>query len=185
MMTFVDRLYETCYRITMFYQDIFKAFYEKDIHYVVIGGIAINLHGAPRMTADLDILADLRKENLSLLLETLQELGYRPKLPVSPHELLDPKKREEWKKEKGLKAFTFYHPKIKFQELDILLDSPRSFELIDQAKIIVKINSVHIPVISIDHLIEMKRRTGREQDESDVHVLEKIKRLGSGEPSGG
>jgi len=36
--------------VSMFYQDIFKAFHEKNIRYLVIGAIAMNLHGAPRMT---------------------------------------------------------------------------------------------------------------------------------------
>ncbi|MBI1819132.1 MAG: hypothetical protein HY202_01825 [Nitrospirae bacterium] len=169
----------------MFYQDVFKAFDKRKIKYVVIGGIAINLHGAPRMTSDLDILADLNKENLSLLLETLKELGYCPRLPVSPMELLDPRIREEWKKEKNLKAFTFYHPKIQYQEVDLLLESPLSFDEINREKTIVEAESTHIPVISIEHLIEMKRRTGREQDEADVQVLEKIRKIESREKKNG
>ncbi len=161
----------------MFYEDIFKTFYEKKISYIVVGGIAINLHGAPRMTADLDILADLKKENLSLLLETLKELGYCPRLPVSPQELLDPEKRRFWIEEKSLIAFTFFHPKIQYQEIDLLLKSPVSFGILEKEKTVVTVDSFCIPVISIEHLIEMKRKTGREQDESDIHVLEKIKEI--------
>lgn len=34
-----------------------------------------------------------------------------------------------------------------------------------------------IPVISIDHLIEMKKKIGRQQDEADIQTLVKIKNL--------
>ena len=34
------------------YLGIFKAFNEKGIKYLVVGGIAVNLYGIPRMTCD-------------------------------------------------------------------------------------------------------------------------------------
>ncbi|HXN05653.1 MAG TPA: hypothetical protein VN944_01150 [Nitrospiria bacterium] len=159
----------------MFYEDIFKAFHDKGIRYVVIGGVAINLHGAPRMTADLDILADLEGDNLALFIKTMKELGYRTRLPVPAEGLLDPQKRQEWIREKGLKAFTFYHPIVAYQEVDLLIDSPISFSEINQQKIVIKMGLTEIPVISIDHLIEMKKGIGRQQDAADIQTLEKIK----------
>jgi len=51
----------------LFYEDLFRAFDEEHIRYVVVGALAMNLHGAPRMTADLDILADFETGNLSKL----------------------------------------------------------------------------------------------------------------------
>jgi len=163
----------------MFYLDVFKAFYEKNIRYLVVGAIAMNLHGAPRMTADLDILADLGRGNLVTLLEAVQVLGYRPRLPVSAQDLLDPRKRQEWINERRLIAFTFFHPKIQYQEIDLLLESPISFDSAYQTRSVVTVESIQIPVMSIDHLIEMKRRTGREQDAADIQVLERIKHLRS------
>lgn len=164
----------------MFYLDVFRAFDEQRVRYVVVGALAMNLHGAPRMTADLDIVADLGRDNLSLLLGALSELGYRPRLPVDAKELLSPKVREDWKKTKGLVAFTFYHPKIQYQEVDLLLESPVPFGEADGEKTIMTVEAVRIPVISIDHLITMKRAVGRKQDLADIEVLERIKRLRPG-----
>jgi len=161
----------------MYYQDVFRAFDERGIRYVVVGALALNLHGAPRMTADLDIVADLERNNLSRLLETLSELGYRPRLPVDAKELLSSRTREEWKKTKGLMAFTFIHPKIQYQEVDLLLESPVPFEEADRDKAVVTIEAVGIPVMSVDHLIAMKRAAGRQQDLDDIESLERIKRL--------
>lgn len=44
----------------------------------------------------------------------METLGYQPKVPVDPKDLSDPKIRELWKKEKGMKVFTFFHPKKPF-----------------------------------------------------------------------
>jgi hypothetical protein len=46
------------------YLAIFKRLNEKKIKYIVVGGIAVNLYGIPRMTYDLDLLLDLEDENL-------------------------------------------------------------------------------------------------------------------------
>jgi hypothetical protein len=39
-------------------KDVFKSFQQHEVRYVVIGGIAVALHGVPRATFDLDILID-------------------------------------------------------------------------------------------------------------------------------
>jgi hypothetical protein len=164
----------------MFYQELFEAFDRKHIRYLVVGAIAMNLHGAPRMTADLDILCDLETDNLTILLDTLAELGYRPRLPVSPGELLDPRQRRRWVEEKSLIAFTFFHPKLPYQEVDLLLQSPIPFSEAFPERVIIRAGTIQIPVISINHLIEMKRAIDREQDRSDIKTLERIKELKRG-----
>jgi hypothetical protein len=46
-------------------------------------------------------------------------------------------------------------------ELDLLLDIPIPFEEADRAKKIVTAGSLRIPVVSLDHLIVMKRAAPR------------------------
>jgi len=36
----------------MFYLDLFKELNEADVRYLVVGGLAMNLHGVPRMTIE-------------------------------------------------------------------------------------------------------------------------------------
>jgi hypothetical protein len=165
----------------MFYGDVFRAFDQKGIRYLVVGARAMNLHGVPRMTSDLDIVVDLHPENLDLVVQTLTELGYRSRLPVDPKQILSQETRKQWKETKGLIAFTFIHPKIQYQEVDILLESPVPFQRGEKDKKVVTLESIRIPFMSIDHLIEMKRMTGREQDQSDIEVLERIKGIHSKE----
>jgi hypothetical protein len=44
-------------------QDVFASLNRHNVRYVVIGGIAAVLHGAPRATFDLDILIDASRDN--------------------------------------------------------------------------------------------------------------------------
>ncbi|MCP9456741.1 MAG: hypothetical protein NNA18_11625 [Nitrospira sp.] len=50
----------------------------------MVGGIAVNLHGYARLTIDLDLLLDLSRDNLALVVRALNELGYVPRAPVRP-----------------------------------------------------------------------------------------------------
>lgn len=161
----------------MFYEDVLTALVESRVRFLVVGAVAMNLHGVPRMTADLDLLADLVPPNLSTFIQVIERLGYKPRLPVPASALLDPDRRREWVEERNLKAFTFVHSVRPLQEVDLLLESPIAFEEADRAKKVLATDRLSIPVISLDHLIAMKRVSGRAQDAADVDALERVKRL--------
>jgi len=57
-------------------QGAFASFQKHNVKYVIIGGIASVLHGAPRATFDLDILIEASPENASRLLDALTEAGF-------------------------------------------------------------------------------------------------------------
>jgi hypothetical protein len=38
------------------FQHIFEEFKKQKIDYLILGGLAVNLHGVPRMTYDIDIM---------------------------------------------------------------------------------------------------------------------------------
>lgn len=43
---------------------LFGAFNKHDVKYIVCGGLAVNLLGVPRMTADIDIILEMVQKNL-------------------------------------------------------------------------------------------------------------------------
>ncbi|RPJ09983.1 MAG: hypothetical protein EHM36_03760, partial [Deltaproteobacteria bacterium] len=100
------------------YRTIFKELNRRGIHYMVVGGLAVNFHGIPRMTYDIDLMVSLEPENLLKLVDTLSEWGYRPKVPIDPKDLADEQKRNLWKKEKGMKAVHFYSETAPIGEID-------------------------------------------------------------------
>ena len=58
----------------MFYLDLFAALNRK-VDYVLIGGLAIALHGIERATMDIDVTVAMTSDNLTSLVETARELG--------------------------------------------------------------------------------------------------------------
>lgn len=56
--------------------DVCRLLNSRDAAYIVVGGIAVNLHGHVRATKDLDILVPRDTENTRRILEALAELPY-------------------------------------------------------------------------------------------------------------
>ena len=160
-----------------FYIDVIETLNEAKVRYTVVGGVATILHGAPRMTGDLDLAVILQKENLLSLIRAMEHLGYKPKAPVNPRDLSDTEVRESWKKDKGMKVFTFFHPKKPFAEVDILIDEQINFNGIWERRVDYQAGNVRIPTASIDDLIAMKQVSARDKDLSDIAALNRIKGL--------
>ena len=159
-----------------FYEEILKAFKRQKIKYVIVGGIAVNLLGSMRSTADLDILVKMSDDNLLKIVKILKKYGYRTKQPVDPMKIADKETRKDWIKNKHMKAFNFYK-EDELKEVDIIIESPVSFEEAQENSIRIKIDNLILPVISINKLIKMKRKTGRAIDKLDIEELKKIKKL--------
>ena len=115
-------------------------------------------------------------ENLAKVVRILKKKGYRVKQPVDPMGIADKKTREDWIKNKHMKAFNFYKYD-EFKEVDIIIDAPVSYRQAGKSARRIKSGNITLPVVSIDHLIKMKKNTGRGVDQLDISELKKIKRL--------
>ena len=160
----------------IFYEEVFRAFQKQKVKYVLVGGIAVNLLGSMRNTADLDILVEMSEDNLKKIVEILKSQGYLVKQPIDPMKIADRKTREDWIKNKNMKALNFYK-EGELKEVDIIIESPVSFEETQNSVKRIKVDDLILPVISIDKLIKMKRKTGRAVDKLDIEELTKIKKL--------
>ncbi len=160
----------------MFYEDVFRALQDHKVRYLVIGGAAVNLHGVPRMTADLDITIELSQENVDALTGALASSGMKPPLPVDPRGLADPEQRQQWRDEKKLAALTFLGSgsEATYREVDVVLQPPLDFEQMYSARTQLDVDDITVDLVSLGHLIEIKRGMGREQDIADVKALEKV-----------
>ena len=156
------------------YQSIFKELNRQNIDYIVVGGLAVNFHGVPRMTYDIDLMILLDSQNIRNTLSVLSGWGYRARAPVDPGDLIDEEKRAAYIREKHMKAFSFYHDTQAIGEIDLVIDTPLPYEEMKMRAVKVNLGGVQIPVVSKKDLIKLKRRSGRKQDLSDVESLEKI-----------
>ncbi len=160
----------------IFYEEILKAFQKRKVKYVIVGGYAVNLLGSMRTTVDLDILVEMSDNNLKKIVSILISYGYRVRQPIDPEGIADKRVREEWIERKRMKALNFYK-EDELKEVDIIIDSPVSFGEAQRGAVRIKIGNLTVPVISIDKLIIMKKKTGRAVDRFDVHELKKIKAI--------
>ena len=161
----------------IFYGKVFKALNKAKVKYVVAGGVAVVLHGYMRATADLDLIVFLEEENLRKFYEALKTVNYLPKVPVTQDQFSDPKKRENWKKTKGMIVFSFVYKDPPFQLIDMFVDEPIPFGELYKKKKNIKVEGVIIPLIGIDHLLKLKKKAGRDKDLNDIEQLNEIKRI--------
>jgi hypothetical protein len=86
-------------------------------------------------------------------------------------------KREDWIRNKHMKAFNLVNPSWAISEIDILIDLPISHdEALEHSSTFV-LDDVAVRAVSIEHLIEMKEGTGRAQDQADINHLKRIREM--------
>lgn len=134
-----------------------------------------------RFTVDLDIIVDFEPENLRKLLKALEESGYKPRLPVKAAEFLNPDNRKMWVEEKNMIVFSFYNREAPQKLIDVLLEELIPFNELDRARKVFSAGETDIPVVSLQHLILLKKKAGRRQDLADIESLEElIRRMNHG-----
>jgi len=158
------------------YEEVLRAFQRHRVRYVLVGGIAVNLLGGMRNTADLDLLVEMTDTNLAKIVKILKRQGYSVRQPVDPMGIADRKTRADWIRNKHMRAFNFYKD-MDFKEVDLIIDSPVSYVTARKRARRVRIGSLVLPVISLGDLIRMKRKAGRHVDKLDIRELKKIERL--------
>lgn len=164
----------------LFYHDVFRALASVGARYVVVGGVAVNLRGVPRFTADLDLLVAMDAANLTAIAGALTALGLRPRLPVSVEQFADPAVVRDWVENRNMVAFTLQHPDNPLRQVDLLFSSPVSYEEAAETADVLRARDIELPVAASSTLVRMKSATGREQDAADVDALLRLQGLGDG-----
>jgi hypothetical protein len=157
------------------YEEILKEFQNKNVKYVLVGGMAFNLLGGNRGTLDMDILAKMTDDNLRKIVTILKKAGYRVKQPVDPMGIADKNTRFDWINNKNMKAFNFYRDEKTYEEVDILIDSPVSYEEAAKGAIKKSVGGLRLVVISPKQFIKMKRISGRSRDLEDIKELKTLR----------
>ncbi len=164
----------------MVYQEFFKALNESRIEYLVVGGMAVSLHGIPRSTYDIDLLISFKPENIYSFWNKLNSLGWFPIVPIKVEEFVNPDYRQKWRSEKNMWVLSFVNKDKVFQVIDIFIENVFDFDECYSRRKIVYSNTIPVSVISIDDLINLKSLAGRQQDQDDIEALKKIKEINNG-----
>lgn len=156
------------------FEPVFAALDSAGVRYVVVGGVAVVLHGHARLTADLDIAIDLTPDAARAAVAALEGLGLRPRLPVAAAGLADPATRRSWNEERAMQVFSMWDPEHPLVSVDVFVEELIDFEGLWERAPIVDLGGSRPRVASIADLIHLKRLADRPQDRADIEALEAI-----------
>ena len=141
------------------------------MRFVIVGDLALVLHGLDRLTADVDLAVDLSTDAAKDVVRALTDGGYRAIAPVDPMSLADPNLRREWQATRGMKVFSFWDTTNTRPTVDVMLSPVVPFEDLWSDATTARIGGVEVRIASISHLIQMKQEAGRPQDLADIERL--------------
>jgi hypothetical protein len=151
---------------------IVKALNAARVKYLIVGGLAVNAHGYVRMTRDVDIVLQLKKENIERGLQALFDIGYQLAIPVKAEDFGDAKIRERWRVEKNMIVLKLWSDAHERTPVDIFVYEPFEFEKEYRQAHRYKLRSgLLAKVVTLDALLKMKREAGRSQDLIDIKEL--------------
>lgn len=128
------------------------------VRYLVVGGVAVVLHGYLRTTLDLDLVLHLERENLERALEAFAGLGFRPQAPV----------------QENMTVFSLWHQDHPGFAVDLFVHEPFDFDAVYERALRVPLPGTQATVVSREDLMAMKRLTGRARDLEDIAALSEL-----------
>lgn len=136
------------------------------LKFIMIGGVATNLHGFYRTTSDIDIWIEETSENRENLYQVFKAIGMGDLKSLLTIQFIPG--WTDFYLENGVR-------------LDILtsVKGLEEFGFDDAYKLasIADIEDVKVPFLHINQLIDSKKASNRPKDQIDVMALEKIKKL--------
>lgn len=154
---------------------VLSALERADVRYLVVGGVAVVLHGHLRTTADLDLVVQLQPGNVDRAVSALASVGLRPRAPVPFSTFTDPTSRRRLIDEKNVTVFSLWNPEQPGFEVDLFAEEPFDFDSVYARAVRVRLDEVEVSVIGIDDLIENKSRVARPRDLEDVIALRALR----------
>lgn len=147
---------------------ILEALNRREVRYIVIGGVAALVQGAPLVrTLDVDVTPAGDPENKKRLARALIDIEARLRAPglVDPMEIpLD---------ERTFTGMTTMNFTTRFGPLDLCFipDGTDGYEDLAKDARPVEINGIEFSVASITDIVRSKKAAGREKDAAHVEIL--------------
>ncbi len=143
------------------YKEMLQLLLEERVDFIIVGAYALGAHGYPRATGDIDIWIKPDDNNSRKVYKALARFG----APLDQIKISD----------FSMEGVIFQIGVIP-RRIDIIskIDGVTYHEA-NKDKMIVEVEGLKLPVISLDKLIKNKMSTGREKDELDIKTLRKKK----------
>ena len=140
------------------------------VKYIMVGGVATNLHGYQRTTEDIDIWIKDDLENRKSLRSAFNEYGLGD--------------LEQLEGMQFITGWTYFHLNNGMR-LDVITDlrglEQNRFDECRELSSVAVTFDVEVPFLHINHLIQAKKATDRPKDKIDVAMLQKINEIQNGQ----
>jgi hypothetical protein len=145
-------------------EQIFSTLNAHDVDYVVVGGLAVQVHGHVRMTNDIDIVPSPERDNLMRLADALNELDAH---------VLNEGAEETPVDAQMLPRAPLWQFATRHGDIDVLDDAPGAapYDELRSRALRLRPGDYEIAVAGRDDLIRMKRAAGRPIDLEDLAAL--------------
>jgi len=143
------------------FKEFIKLLNVHKVSYLVVGGYAVNFHGYPRFTKDIDIWIWMKQKNIQKLIKVIKEFGFES-LNLNEEDFMNPE--------------NIIQLGVAPNRIDLLVDLEGvDFQNCFKKRKEIEIDDLSVNFISLHDLIRVKKTTGRLQDLADAEQLEKIK----------
>ena len=142
------------------FAEMLKALAAESVEFLVVGAYAVAGHGIPRATGDIDLWVRPTPDNAARLWRALERFG-APRSRVSPESFTQPD--------------VVYQIGLPPNRIDFLttIDGV-AFDDAWAEKVPCVVSGIAFNMLSLRHLLENKRTTGRPQDLADVARLQSL-----------
>ena len=151
-------------------QEILAVLDRHHVRYVLVGGLAAVLHGAPHVTTHVDVAPEESKQNLERLSSALRELDARVRVTGEPDGVpLDPAPQ-------SLARVRIWNLQTRLGDLDLTFEpsGTAGYEDLQRDAVPMSIHGVVVPVASLADVIRSKEAAGRARDRSVLPVLREL-----------
>lgn len=140
--------------------DIFRAFHREQVEYVLIGGVALNLHGLVRATEDVDVFVRSDAANVDKIRKALRTVWADPEIETITASDLS-----------GDYPVVRYGPPGETLVVDLVSRIGTAFSFDDLEAETIDVEGVPVRVASPQTLFRLKRHTVRAIDKADAAAL--------------
>jgi len=144
------------------FKEFIELLNEHEVKYLVIGGYAVNFHGYPRYTKDIDLWLWMTKSNIKKLIKAIEEFGFGS-LNLEIEDFMTPENIVQ----------LGYEP----YRIDLLVEVEGvDFEKCFERRKEAELDGVEVKFLSLQDLITAKKKAGRLQDLADAEQLSKLEK---------
>jgi len=148
---------------------LLKGLNEAGVEFILVGGVAAVVQGAPVTTFDLDIVHRQTDENIEKLMKFLRSIGAYQRRPDD--KIIEPDERDL--KGKGHVLLT-----TSFGPLDVLaaIEKGRDFKELLTDSIEIEFQGFKVYVLSLETIVALKRESKDLRDQYRLQILEETLR---------